>query len=430
MTAIVICMASAKGGSGKTTLTATFATFLSEIGKKVLIVDCDESTHGLTLLYLNEVNEFLNAKVKRNVEALGIFDTNTRLEEISSENPSKSEYFSLLTVGREISFIPATFSFLPKPPMDHARFQERLRIIVSYQRTKYDYIILDAQAGADVVSEVAVKRGISDEVVIVSEYDPLSAAGIERLKAIMGDELNYSRTWILLNKMLPEFVASFSEFLSVARYLPPIPWSAEVVRAYSKRQLALDFTTGNQFTLAVMRTLKALLPHADGIALDKWAGARVAVLRQPIEDQYKDQENKLMYIYSRLEKLESVFRVDRILYLSTLGFSVVGLAYVYLISVDNAISHRVFSIFEILNFNKGLAVSLIAVIFGLIGLFGILRSSVTNAQVSNRKFERAKLIRQKDIAEQELKRLEALRIADLDKLISSKLPDTSGSIHR
>jgi Mrp family chromosome partitioning ATPase len=48
-------MASAKGGAGKTILTATFASFLVAIEKRVLIVDADAATNGLTLMYLREV---------------------------------------------------------------------------------------------------------------------------------------------------------------------------------------------------------------------------------------------------------------------------------------------------------------------------------------------------------------------------------------
>src|SRR5262245_24495077 len=55
MSARTICIASAKGGSGKTSLTATFGAFLSELGLKVLLIDGDFATCGLTLLFLKEV---------------------------------------------------------------------------------------------------------------------------------------------------------------------------------------------------------------------------------------------------------------------------------------------------------------------------------------------------------------------------------------
>ena len=63
MSAKVLCFASAKGGSGKTIMTANIASFLSDIGKKCLIIDCDAATHGMTLLYLVEVSN--NTKSQR-----------------------------------------------------------------------------------------------------------------------------------------------------------------------------------------------------------------------------------------------------------------------------------------------------------------------------------------------------------------------------
>jgi cellulose biosynthesis protein BcsQ len=56
----VICFASAKGGTGKTTISATLAKFLVGLDKKVLLVDMDAVTNGLTLLY---VEEMLKAKI-------------------------------------------------------------------------------------------------------------------------------------------------------------------------------------------------------------------------------------------------------------------------------------------------------------------------------------------------------------------------------
>ena len=52
MSANVICFASAKGGAGKTVVTATVGTFLAALGKRVLIIDTDAATNGLTLFYI------------------------------------------------------------------------------------------------------------------------------------------------------------------------------------------------------------------------------------------------------------------------------------------------------------------------------------------------------------------------------------------
>src|SRR5262249_30875612 len=116
---------------------------------------------------------------------------------------------------------------------DIETFRKRLRGTVAMARPEYDVVFIDAQAGADDFAREAMDPAVSDTVVLVSEYDPVSAAGVERLKALFPVSLTFSRTWILLNKVLPEYADSFSDFLEIARYLSPIPWSAEVVRAYA-----------------------------------------------------------------------------------------------------------------------------------------------------------------------------------------------------
>ena len=110
MTANAICFASSKGGSGKTTVTATLATFLNETGKRVLMVDCDEGTHGLTLMYLNEVNE--NRK-GTNLPLLGVFDEFSELSSELIEN-------SLVEIRPDLYLFPArhTFSEVDLSPVD------------------------------------------------------------------------------------------------------------------------------------------------------------------------------------------------------------------------------------------------------------------------------------------------------------------------
>lgn len=126
MTAHVLCMGSAKGGSGKTIITASIADFLHESRKHCLVIDCD------------------------------------------------------------------------------------------------------AQAGSDRWSRLDMSKRFSGEVILVSEYDPLSATGIERPKHVVGEGLYHTRIWFRFNKLLPEFDEKFGDFLSIARFLPPILWNADV----------------------------------------------------------------------------------------------------------------------------------------------------------------------------------------------------------
>ena len=71
MKATVVCMASPKGGSGKTITSANMAALLAGLKKKVLLMDCDCSTNGLTLFYLRWVND---GRKESQVVPSGLFD--------------------------------------------------------------------------------------------------------------------------------------------------------------------------------------------------------------------------------------------------------------------------------------------------------------------------------------------------------------------
>ncbi|BCG69726.1 hypothetical protein MesoLj113a_08840 [Mesorhizobium sp. 113-1-2] len=427
MNAIVICMASAKGGSGKTTLTATFASFLAQIGKKVLVIDCDEATHGMTLLYLEQVNSGAGRNEDGRSAYLGLFDSShypprsqdplveleRALDADQKENPSK---FAFIAIENGVQFIPATYYFDSKPQMEPNAFLGRLKWILGIVRGKFDYIFLDAQAGTDTVSKIAVRRDISDEVVIISEYDPLSAAGIERLKAVMGEDLNFTRTWILLNKMLPEFVKSFSEFLSIARYLPPIPWTADVVRAYARRRLALDFESGNQFTLGILQTLKALLPHADGLLLDKWAATKAAALRQPLDDQYKDAKNKLQYIYVGLENLDKRGRLTEFVS-KAFPLSIAGIGALFAVLSSGWFSPEIYNVIVSKYYWLGLGIVAATAAVAL-PIFAEAFGANVRAK---KKLERDTLLRQKRMVEEEMQKLDSLRTSELADIVNNSL---------
>jgi septum site-determining protein MinD len=412
----IICMASSKGGSGKTTITATLGTFLARSGRKVLLIDCDEGTHGLTLMYLDEVNAH-----RKNSETvpLGTFDisSNVDLDDIAA---------SAVKIEENLSLFPARHVFSDKETIPSWKeFMQTLQVIINYHRDDFDFIFLDAQAGISPASKAAMSPESSDQVILASEYDPMSNAGIERLKARLPDELDVGRTWILLNKLLPEFVAKFSEFLSVARYLPPIPWTADVVRAYSRRQLALNFESGNQFTLAALSVLRELLDRSDRELLDEWIELQTQRLREPVEEQIEDGERMLAQMRKLADKeLETNTNVPAFV------LGQFGAIFSVIFSVVAAILAVSISFFDLTN-NK-LLINLLTsnsefmTIFGAAGLVALLSFLM---QAWRELLEEGRELSKKKIAKRygeldELKRrldeLKSLRSAGFEDLINKK----------
>lgn len=401
MNAKILCFASAKGGSGKTILTANIASFLTDLGKKCLIIDCDAATHGMTLLYLVEVSANSNSSKK------GIFNIS------NSNDLSDIIKTSLVKVENGIDFLPATYNFKPGFDPENEFIEGSLPKVVESMRSKYDFILLDAQAGSDKYSKLAMNKNISDEIIIVSEYDPLSAAGIERLKQIVGDDLDYTRTWVLLNKMLPEFVNKFSEFLSITKYLPPIPWNAEVVRSYAKRKLSLDLDKGNTFTLAIMRTVKTLLGDSLKDEINSWVQERSYAIKEPLEKQYTNAEKELKFALDAQHKLEMTSKKKRLFQIYVLITPVMLIPFLVYTFQDLLPFQNMFKLFNGISFSTILMLA-----------FGItlpLLFTVTEKLFSSTKTtESSRYKRRVEVLEEKLKQLEFLKSADLETLLKEK----------
>jgi septum site-determining protein MinD len=320
--ALVICMASVKGGSGKTTLSATFAAVLAAMGKRVLLVDTDAATNGLSLLYLDEtLAERDRAQLEDEPPVVGAYELDRF-----------PHGFVPLPTGALL--LPASVGFFNTEDIPPDPYAARLRAGVEAWRADFDFIVLDAQAGSDVYA--AISMSVADRVVIVGEYDPLSAAGVERLKALYPKELSYERTWVLLNKMLPELVQSYSDFMEVARYLRPIPWDAAVVRAYSRRSLALDLTHGNEHTAAVIGTLRSLLPPKDERELSEWLKTRAAEIREPLDVRVRDLEMEIASLDGLRGRESTLTRLG--VYATSLAVLVVAIVMLFALVLPDAIA--------------------------------------------------------------------------------------------
>ena len=409
----VICLASAKGGSGKTLLTTTFGTFLTKIGRTVLLIDTDAATNGLTLLHLKEVMVRADQAIARGQKPRGVY------EDVTLSSPP-----AIVELGTGAHLIPATYEFGNTEQVDPDRYLSSLGEILKYARERYDYIFIDAQAGSDIFAQLAMSRRVSDEVVIVSEYDPMSAAGVERLKGFQREHLTYERTWVLLNKILPEFAGSFSDFLEVAKYLSPIPWDADVVRAYARRRIALDLESGNEHTLAVLQTLRSLLGEEIEPHLDEWLRDRAAMLRQPIESQYEDAEKMVQALVQ--QRLDVEVRLSNRRFVIEAVRSSAQLA-LLLATVLGGLWGSGVDLFANDKIGAGVmatAVVVVGVILSLLVWFERRGGSEREAELQS---QLASIERRRALLEEQLRSLEILRSADPEVLLRSrKKPSKAG----
>ncbi len=196
-----------------------------------------------------------------------------------------------LPIGPLLDLIPATYVMRQTEGMNPIAFEAVLTTALARYRSEYDFIIIDAQAGSDIYALAAIGR--SDRTVIVSEYDPVSAEGVERLRYVAKDSLTYERTWVLLNKVLPEFARGIGSFLEVARYLPPIPWDADVIRAFARRELAVDDERPNSYTLAMVEVARSLVGRLIEAPARSWLEEKDEAIKAPLRSRLEEIEEEL-----------------------------------------------------------------------------------------------------------------------------------------
>jgi hypothetical protein len=143
----------------------------------------------------------------------------------------------------------------------------------------------------------------------------VSAAGVDRLRRL-GPAAVFDRSWVLFNKILPEFASSLGSFLEIARYLSPIPWDADVIRAFVRRRLAIDPKNGNAYTVVVADIAEALFPEME-VEVARWRDRLESRMRRPVVQQLRMIERERMVVAHEFAEIEVRLRSRQRLMLVT-----------------------------------------------------------------------------------------------------------------
>jgi len=264
------------------------ARFLAALDFQVLVVDADASTNGLTLLHLDQVNRY---RRERKSQEGGVYS-------------DAGSSVAIVPLDDGTSLVPAVLQ-MAQTASDESDETLRQFLMTTLHRIQgdFDFIFLDTQAGSGLTSIVAVEA--ADQIVIVSELDPISDEAVLRLRAILGERLDYARTWVLLNKVLPEYADRSLEPLEKIRYLPVIPWDAKVMRALADKELAVDIVKGNWYTGMLMRVCASLFGERVASLASSWSRGKDEALSSPLERQKSKLEARVRILSSQIQILEA-----------------------------------------------------------------------------------------------------------------------------
>ena len=175
----VILVASGKGGTGKTSMTANVAAALAQKGHKTLVVDADVGLRNLDIvLGMSDLVVFSFADV-----ALGIVS----LEQAAAKHHDLDNLY-LLTAPIEL------------PKLDEDKITN---IITEAQNQGFEYVIIDSPAGLG--DEIKLFACISTQAIVVTMPDTASVRGAERVARLLEQE-NIMRIRIVVNRVRPSLI--------------------------------------------------------------------------------------------------------------------------------------------------------------------------------------------------------------------------------
>lgn len=158
----IILIASGKGGTGKTSLTACIAMALAEQGRRVLAVDGDCGLRNLDLtLGMSDRLVFSFADVAAGVVPLA---------RAAAAHPLNDKLF-LLTAPADVPFL---------------RVKQLRDLREAAEKDGYDYILWDGPAGLP--GELSLYSAIADECVIVTTPELACIRGAERTARYLEEE--------------------------------------------------------------------------------------------------------------------------------------------------------------------------------------------------------------------------------------------------
>lgn len=207
----VITIASGKGGTGKTTLTANLGICLARQGKKVLLVDADIAMANLSLL-------------------LGMQTSPITLHDVLLGETSIQD--ALYEGPEGIEILPSGLSIESYRKID----SERLKSVISTIKENYDFILIDAAAGIERAVLSALTS--SDSVLLITEATPASLADGLKTK-IITEKLGGHAIGVIINMLRNEKGELEKDEIMKTLELPcygVIPYDQEVRRSfYDKR---------------------------------------------------------------------------------------------------------------------------------------------------------------------------------------------------
>jgi cell division ATPase MinD len=201
----VIGIMSGKGGVGKTTVAANLAVSLVQLGKEVIIVDCNISTSHLALYF-------------------GMYDYSVTINDVLK---GKYEIYDAIYEHKSgVKIIPASLSSHSMIGVDIVNLRKKIKEILGMA----DFVLLDSAPGFG--RETMGTLLASSEVLLVANPNFMSIVDIMRVKDVLR-EYNVKLTGLVVNMYKKKYRMKIEEIEEMCDVpvLVTIPFDEEIARS-------------------------------------------------------------------------------------------------------------------------------------------------------------------------------------------------------
>ena len=300
----LIAFASGKGGTGKTLMASCLGYALIRAGHRVLMIDADPATDGLSLFLLGrdgmrQVNAFSDLNTfggaLREFQKSGVMKCEPRsIHRVGSDEQGDHgiSYQAIISGKWIYGDEPASSDTLVVPDMDRATFRKAVAALFASIKAsaQYDYVIVDTRGGF--AFESTDVCALADSFIVITEPDVTSFYQDRNLVKRISDAAKQvdSRPLlrsIIVNKAsegdskdgnidLQKLEVSFR--LELEKEFPvkfldthPVPIDIEAFKAYKTQRIPYLATPASLFAFATLSAYRDILQ----VVTSRWSEAQV-----------------------------------------------------------------------------------------------------------------------------------------------------------
>ncbi len=187
----VITVTSGKGGVGKSTLSANLAVGLSELGKKVVVIDFDIGLRNLDMI--------LGLENRIVYDVIDVMEGRCNLSQaLINDKKSKNLYFLPASQTNDKDILN----------------REKVRVLLEELKKDFEFIVIDSPAGIESGFEHSIF--LADRALIVSTPDVSAVRDADRVIGIIDAKSEKAKNGeevlkhVIINRLNPEMVDSGS----------------------------------------------------------------------------------------------------------------------------------------------------------------------------------------------------------------------------